>query len=302
MPRPDDHDARIERARLSLDGLSVGDAFGERFFAPAKQVIALIQDRTMPRPPWTYTDDTEMAIGVVEVLDRNGGIDADDLAKTFADRYRMNPERGYGAAAHEVLQQIGSGVNWRVAAPSLFRGEGSKGNGASMRVAPVGGYFADDLDRVVDQARASAAVTHAHPDAQAGAIAIAVAAAWATTHRIDPRAARGRAMIQFVLDRTPAGPTHDGIERALALPELTSPAIAAAALGTGVNVTSSDTVPWTIWCAARHLDDFAECMWTTVSGMGDRDTTCAIAGGIVALAAGRQSIPPAWLAAREVPR
>jgi ADP-ribosylglycohydrolase len=33
--------------------------------------------------------------------------------------------------------------------------------------------------------------------------------------------------------------------------------------------------------------------------LGDRDTTCAIVGGIVALSAGRESIPPAWLAARE---
>jgi ADP-ribosylglycohydrolase len=40
-------------------------------------------------------------------------------------------------------------------------------------------------------------------------------------------------------------------------------------------------------------------MWSTVSGLGDRDTTCAIVGGIVALSAGRESIPEAWLKARE---
>ena len=37
----------------------------------------------------------------------------------------------------------------------------------------------------------------------------------------------------------------------------------------------------------------------TVSGLGDRDTTCAIVGGIVALSAGRESIPAEWLQARE---
>lgn len=45
--------------------------------------------------------------------------------------------------------------------------------------APLGAWFADDLDRVVSEARASAEVTHFHPEGQAGAIAIAVAAAWA---------------------------------------------------------------------------------------------------------------------------
>lgn len=40
-------------------------------------------------------------------------------------------------------------------------------------------------------------------------------------------------------------------------------------------------------------------MWTTVSGLGDRDTTCAIVGGILALRSGAGPIPRDWLAARE---
>ncbi len=39
-------------------------------------------------------------------------------------------------------------------------------------------------------------------------------------------------------------------------------------------------------------------MWTTVSGLGDRDTTCAIVGGIVALH-DQAVIPEEWLQARE---
>jgi hypothetical protein len=40
-------------------------------------------------------------------------------------------------------------------------------------------------------------------------------------------------------------------------------------------------------------------MWTTVAGLGDRDTTCAIVGGIVALSAAPATIPSTWVAARE---
>lgn len=70
------------------------------------------------------------------------------------------------------------------------------------------------------------------------------------------------------------------------------------ALGTGARVTSMDTVPFSLWCAARYLDHFEEAMWGTVSGLGDRDTTCAIVGGIVALAA-PATVPAAWREARE---
>ena len=73
-------------------------------------------------------------------------------------------------------------------------------------------------------------------------------------------------------------------------------------LGTGSKVTAADTVPFSLWCAARHLGDYEEALWTTVSGLGDRDTTCAIVGGIVALSCDPSAIPAAWLAARERPQ
>jgi ADP-ribosylglycohydrolase len=64
-------------------------------------------------------------------------------------------------------------------------------------------------------------------------------------------------------------------------------------------VSAQDTVPLTIWCAARHIDNFEAAMWATVSGLGDRDPTCAIVGGIVALAVGYAGIPQEWQQARE---
>ena len=68
-------------------------------------------------------------------------------------------------------------------------------------------------------------------------------------------------------------------------------------LGSGHEISAQDTVPFVLWCAAQHLDHFEEALWLTVSGLGDRDTTCAMVGGIVAGAPG--GIPADWLAARE---
>jgi ADP-ribosylglycohydrolase len=288
----------VRRTRLALDGLSVGDAFGQRFFHPARVITLMGGTRETPPPPWHYTDDTEMALAIAVVLEAHGGINQNELARMFARRFQSNPNRGYGATAFEILTAILRGEPWHKAAREAFDGEGSMGNGGAMRAAPVGAYFADDFAAVVDHARASAAVTHGHSDGQAGAIAIAVAAAWAWRNREEPKRDL-KDLFAMVLDLTPEGGTRRVLEHAATLP-LQAPARQAAnLLGCGERVVSWDTVPFALWCAARHLDDYAEAMWQTVSGLGDRDTTCAIVGGIVALANGASGIPEEWLAARE---
>jgi ADP-ribosylglycohydrolase len=199
----------------------------------------------------------------------------------------------------QVLPEILAGVPWRVAASALFQGTGSLGNGGAMRVAPVAGYFADDLTRVVREARASAEVTHYHPEGQAGALAAAVAGAWAWQASTGREPLRRERLFEVVLAHTPHGATRAGIEEALALPPDTPIETVVQALGNGSRVTAPDTVPFTLWCASRHLDNYADALWTTVSGCGDLDTTCAIVGGIVVLATGRDGIPAAWLRRRE---
>lgn len=302
MPQqlPQDHRERITRARLALDGLSVGDAFGNRFFTSPANVESLVASRAIPTSPWFYTDDTVMALGVLEVLDDCGRIDQNRLAAVFAHRYQAQPDRGYGGTAQRILREIGQGTHWRTVSTTMFSGTGSKGNGGAMRVAPLGAYFADHMGEVVQQARASAEVTHAHPDGQAGAIAVALAAAWACNNGERITSSSRRELLEFVVEHTPDGQTRMGVAKALSLPERASVQLAVSVLGNGHQLISSDTVPFALWCAARHLDDFVEAMWTTVSGLGDRDTTCAIAGGIVALGSGRNSLPEEWLRSREL--
>jgi ADP-ribosylglycohydrolase len=295
---PADHDARMDRVRLALDGLSVGDAFGQRFFH-VSSFRCIVEDRALPRGPWPYTDDTVMALGIAEVLGRHGRIDQDDLAGVFARRYWEEPGRGYGATAHEILMAIISRVPWRSAAGAAFGGEGSMGNGGGMRVAPVAGYFADELERVAAEARLSAAVTHAHPEGRAGAVAVAVAGAWAWQTRGTPEGRKDGSLLEAAYRFTPDGDTRQGLRKALALPRTATVVAAVAELGNGSRVTAPDTVPFALWCAARHLESYEDALWTTVAGAGDIDTNCAIVGGILALANGRDAIPAEWLAERE---
>lgn len=296
---PADHDARLKRTLLALDGLSVGDAFGDCFFGSDQVIIERIAHRIAPPPPWSYSDDTVMALSIYRCLEAFGHIDQNHLANSFASEYRMAPDRGYGGTAHGILQAIGAGTPWQEAAGSVFSGMGSMGNGGGMRAAPVGAYFADDIPALIDEARKSAEVTHAHPEGKTGAIAIALAAAWAWNHREYPTGEPAREMIEFVLAHLPDCETGARLRRSLNIAWTTTPLVVGHKIGNGSLVTAPDTVPLAIWCAARHCWNYPDALWAVVSAFGDVDTTCAMVGSIVALSAGRESIPLDWLSARE---
>jgi len=168
---------RIKRARCSLEGLSVGDAFGETFFISPDVVEGLIAQRALATRTWNYTDDTQMALSIFSVLRQYGHIHQPTLARSFAERY--DSARGYGPAMHRLLWEIKCGEDWSERASSLFAGQGSFGNGAAMRVAPIGAFFADDIEAVVEHATRSSVITHTHDEAIAGTIAVAVAVALA---------------------------------------------------------------------------------------------------------------------------
>ncbi|MFG1675866.1 ADP-ribosylglycohydrolase family protein [Micromonospora sp. NPDC049282] len=291
-------DTRLTLARDALAGLSVGDALGSRFFVPGGTVAPWPD--ALPPGPWPWSDDTEMACSVLGVLAAHGRMEPDALALAFATHY--DPTRRYGAGAVELLELIRAGTPWPVAAASAFDGQGSCGNGAAMRVAPLGAWHADSTRRAADQARASAEVTHAHPEGVAGAVAVAVAASLAARARLDgdrPEPARLLGAVAGALD--PAGEVHRGVRRAAAL--LGHPAgEVAEAVGNGSRVTAQDTVPFTLWVAATLLHDYPAAIRACVEAGGDVDTTAAIVGGIVAAHTGVGTpggVPEGWLTARE---
>jgi len=282
------------RLYRSLDGLSVGDSFGERFFGVADDVVPRIVAREIPAPPWHWTDDTQMAVGLARVVHAKGEVDQDLLATEFAAN--MEPARGYGRGAFEILSKIKEGQSWRRASRSAFGGLGSFGNGGAMRVAPLGAFFADrDLEWVARQAALSAEITHAHAEGVAGAIAVAVAAALAAVAPSQP-SPLGPSWLRAVRNHVPRGYTRETIDEALDLANETPVVEAALALGNGSGVTAPDTVPFCLWICAHRSGHFEEALWDTVSALGDRDTTCAIVGGILGA---RQPPPTAWTASRE---
>lgn len=297
---PADPRERMARARIALEGLSVGDALGETCFTPENFDAILEDPRVTARAPWPWTDDTAMALGIFEVLDVHGCIDQDALARRFASRFDAQPWRGYGSGAIRLLGAIRDGADWRTASTALFGG-GSFGNGSAMRIAPLAGYFAGDgYEKVAEQAALSATVTHAHPEGIAGGIAAAVAGAYAWVNR-DRRAEESvkRGMLETVLAHVPVGDVRKGIEHASAIVFELSIEAASRLLGNGSRIICQDTVPFCLWVAARHLDDYQSAIVNAIRAGGDIDTNAAIVGGIVALATGVDAIPPDWRKDRE---
>ena len=291
---------RLALARDSLAGLSVGDALGAQYFVPGNRPADLLEAR-VPDPPWAWTDDTEQACCLVATLaagaeDAGGQFDRDGFAALLGERFE--PYRGYGPGAVVMLRQIREGLPWPIAAAAAFDGQGSCGNGAAMRAAPLGAWHADSLAHAAAQGVRAAEVTHAHREGIAGGVAVTVAAAVAAAARLNGhRPDRGQ-LLRATAGHTPATVVRDGLAEAAGLTAVTV-AEAAHRLGSGGQATAQDTVPFALWVADRFLDDYPAAVAACVVAGGDVDTTAAIAGGVVAAYTGRDGIPPAWLAARE---
>jgi len=161
---------RLARATAALLGTAVGDALGE--------AIDNWTGDGLPPAPWRWTDDTEMACSVVHVLAVHGELEVDALSASFVAHY--DEERDYGAGVDGMIREVARRrTPLRQLATETFGGAGSWGNGAAMRIAPLGAWHHDDPDQAAADAAASASVTHTHPEGVAGAVAVAVAASLA---------------------------------------------------------------------------------------------------------------------------
>lgn len=281
------------QAWSSLQGLALGDAFGERFFAPTRAWVAFLEGGDPPDGVWRWTDDTAQAVALVQHLRATGGdVDPAALGRALGERYLLEPARGYGRKAHGILADLGRGVPWEQAA-AVYGGTGSMGNGSAMRVAPLGAWHAGEPERAAALGARSALPTHLHPEGQAAAAAVAVAAS----------VAAGGGTPADVLDaaigHTPASQTRDRLETARDLPLDTLVFRAAAVLGNGYDVLAQHTAPLAVWLAARHLDAYADAVRSAILGGGDIDTVAAMVGGVVGGRVGLDGLPASWLRVRE---
>ncbi|KAA3634004.1 MAG: ADP-ribosylglycohydrolase family protein [Proteobacteria bacterium] len=124
-----------------------------------------------------FTDDTVLTVATADALMSDG-----DFAAAYRKWYARYPRNGYGGRFRRWAARPDAGPYY------------SFGNGSAMRVSPVA-WFVDGFKAVQNTARASALVTHDHPDGVAGAQALAGAVYLA-------RRARDKEEIRTILNRT----------------------------------------------------------------------------------------------------
>ncbi|HCA87663.1 MAG TPA: hypothetical protein DEQ61_20650, partial [Streptomyces sp.] len=215
---------RHDRALAGLRGLAVGDALGSQFFVPAN--YPALKNQELPPGVWQWTDDTEMACSVLAVLVEHGRIDQDALAHSFAEHHDF--DRGYGPAVNRMLRLIREGGDWRELASALFGGQGSWGNGAAMRIAPLGAWYAGEAEQATHQAEISAYTTHQHREAVAGTMAVAAAAALVA----DPEGCGGpEQLLDAVVELVPRSAVGAGLRRARDMLDYGDAGTVAAVLG-----------------------------------------------------------------------
>lgn len=288
-------DKCLELARISLKGLSIGDAFGESFFGDRTTVLSKINEREIPATTWEFTDDTVMAIAVFEQLEQHQTILQDELIQLFIENHGKDPNRGYGATARRILREISEGGAWRTIAGAAFEGMGSMGNGAAMRIAPVGAYYYDNIDKIKRLAFDASEVTHTNIEAKTGALAVALGAAFATRIRLNLERLTPQEFITKIVDLLPDTDTRSKIRKGLSVPYSYRIDTVKTILGNGSKIMTQDTVPFAIWCAAHNLSHFENALWKAVSILGDRDTIGAIVGSITILSSDPKGIPAIWV-------
>jgi poly(ADP-ribose) glycohydrolase ARH3 len=276
----------LEQFQGCLIGQAVADALGAPWegmpgdllaeLRPAERIVAHVEQREL-----RYTDDTQMMIGVVETLLAHGAIDVDALAAAFAENY--DPARGYGSGARQIISAIGAGEDWRCLAATIFNGEGSLGNGAAMRVAPLGVLFSHDLERVVAEAARSSAPTHTHPIGIDSARLLAVAAALAA-RSARKRFKRGE-FLEALLSYAETDEFQWQIDHALQLEPFES------LIAFGNSVEAHRSVMTSIVCFCDSPDDYSAAICRALGQGNDADTLAAMTGALAGARLGLAKIP-----------
>ena len=276
-----------DRAGGALFGTFVGDALGMPFEGLSHAVIPedveMVEAR---RGRGTYTDDTQMMIALAESLIARGRVDAEHLARAFLDAYVA--DRGYGAGTQRVFELWRAGVPVASAAGRVFAGQGSRGNGAAMRIAPVAVCFRDDHERLCVEAAASARVTHAHSVGVDGAVvqAAAIGAGLRGENILDvARSAAKTSELRGALDAVEGLLRGDGT-----LVEVQGRLRSSA--------DACESVAAALYSALAH-DRFEAALQFAVRLGGDTDTVAAMTGAVAGARDGYRAIPTRWLEALE---
>jgi ADP-ribosylglycohydrolase len=185
---------RKEQFSGCLIGQCLGDALGFPVEACLPQTTVTYVNKLLRkslagafgRRPYSfgqYSDDSQLARELMQSYVARQGFDPGDYAHRIAALFVANRIVGPGGATSEAAQRLVHGVPWEEAGTP----PPSAGNGSAMRAGPIGLFFYDDPERLIQAAHDQGRITHLDPRCSAGTVAVAGAVALALRNEtIDP--------------------------------------------------------------------------------------------------------------------
>ena len=283
-----------DKFRGAILGCFLGDAFGSGFEGMDPDRAAFHISILSKKFTRSYTDDTDMTLALVESIIQCSGIDPEDIAKQFS--LHCDLTRGYAIGTIKAVEALRVGLKWYEVARIVFE-NGSFGNGAAMRVAPIGLCYHHDLDALRKAAIEQASVTHVHPLGQWGTVMQACSVGLAVIQ--NPREPfKKEQMVVNLREALWGGPIEyvkalNKIEEMLSRGKRLQAQEVVQSLGNGVEANFS--VPTACYTAITYSPDFGDAVRAAISLGGDTDTIAGMVGAIVGAHVGESGLPVEWI-------
>jgi len=288
---------RKERFHGLLLGAAVGDALG----LPMEGLSADRALRLFPGPlrhrflfgHGMISDDTDHLVFVCQCLLAHPD-DPEKFARRLGSSFRwwlIALPAGVGFAT------LRAGLRLWIGVPPDRSGVYSAGNGAAMRIAPIGAFFFEDQTSRLQFVSAATRITHTDSRALTGAGAIASVAGWIAR---DSTGQRPSVDELVALLRPGTGEDQEWasivteLEQAIVNGEDVASLARRLGLASRVSGYVYHTVPVSVFAWYHCYGDFEATLESVIRLGGDTDTVAAIAGALAGMTVGPDRIPPAW--------
>ena len=288
------HEILRDKFKGALLGCFLGDAFGAGFEGMPPDRAEFHMSKLSKKFSRSYTDDTDMTLALAESIAQAGTVDPEDIAKQFS--LHCDLTRGYAIGTIKAVLGLRAGLKWHQVSRIVFE-EGSFGNGAAMRVSPVGIFYHHDLDDLQEAAITQANITHVHPLGQWGAVMQAACVGLAVTQN-SREPFKKEQMVTNLREVLWSGPIEyvkalNKIEEMLARGKKLQAQEVVRSLGNGVEAHFS--APSASYIAITYSPDFSDAIRAAISLGGDTDTIAGMVGAIVGAHVGEKGLPVEWI-------
>jgi len=251
-----------------------------------------------PFPFGQYSDDSQLARELMQSYAACRKFDPADYAERLKTIFLEQRIVAFGYSTKEAVKRLCLGTSWEESgAPPP-----AAGNGSAMRAAPIGLFFYDNPDILIQAAHNQGRITHRDPRSSAGAVAVSGAVAFALKEkpiRPDRFLATlgewtGRVSPVFAAELSK-------LSEWLPLPtEEAAEVIADAGFDAeyidddewkGISGYVVSSVLWSLYSFLKTPEDYWETICTAISAGGDTDTTAAMAGAISGAYLGLGGLP-----------